>query len=83
MGKIENAWKEDIKKPSKKTVQDVEAKFKTDDDVIAIGDVFFANVEQEWVVQPSGPIAHKCKTLIELINYYAYCPKLCSNLLGL
>ncbi|KAK2651340.1 hypothetical protein Ddye_011196 [Dipteronia dyeriana] len=65
VGKIENAWKEDIKKPSKKTVQDVEAKFKADDDVIAIGDVFFANVEQEWVVQPGGPIAHKCKTLIE------------------
>ncbi|KAL5755443.1 hypothetical protein ACOSQ2_020189 [Xanthoceras sorbifolium] len=65
VGKIETAWKEDTKKPSKKTVQDVEAKFKTDDDVLAIGDVFFANVEQEWVVQPGGPIAHKCKTLIE------------------
>ncbi|KAK0595726.1 hypothetical protein LWI29_009387 [Acer saccharum] len=37
----------------------IEAKFKTDDDVIAIGDVFFANVEQEWVVQTGGPIAHK------------------------
>ncbi|KAK1557446.1 hypothetical protein Q3G72_024786 [Acer saccharum] len=40
VGKIENAWMEDIKKPSKKTIQDVEAKFKTDDDVIALGMCF-------------------------------------------
>ncbi|GKV09682.1 hypothetical protein SLEP1_g21144 [Rubroshorea leprosula] len=39
MGKLEAPWKEDIKKPSKKKVQDVEAKFKADDDVIAIGDI--------------------------------------------
>lgn len=68
MGKIEAPWKEDMKKPSKKTAQDVEAKFKSDDDVIAIGDVYYADMESEWVMQPGGPIAHKCKTLIEPSN---------------
>ncbi|CAK9149120.1 unnamed protein product [Ilex paraguariensis] len=28
-------------------------------------DVFFADVEKEWVMQPGGPIAHKSKSLIE------------------
>ncbi|KAJ8774211.1 hypothetical protein K2173_009642 [Erythroxylum novogranatense] len=65
MGKLESPWKEDTKKPSKKSVQDVEAKFKSDDDVIAIGDVFYADVEKNWLMQPSGPLAHNCKTLIE------------------
>uniref|UniRef100_A0A2C9UYI6 GDP-fucose protein O-fucosyltransferase 2 n=1 Tax=Manihot esculenta TaxID=3983 RepID=A0A2C9UYI6_MANES len=65
MGKLESPWKEDVKKPSKKTVQDVQAKFTANNDVIAIGDVFFADVEKEWVLQPGGPLAHKCKTLIE------------------
>ncbi|XP_048128070.1 O-fucosyltransferase 36 [Rhodamnia argentea] len=65
MGKLESPWVEDIQKPNKRTIQDVEAKFTVDDDMIAIGDVFFANLEQEWVTQPGGPLAHKCKTLIE------------------
>ncbi|GAB4849977.1 O-fucosyltransferase 36, variant 2 [Ancistrocladus abbreviatus] len=63
--KLESPWTEDVKNPSKRTVQDIEAKFTTNDEVIAIGDVFFADVEKEWVLQPGGPIAHKCKTLIE------------------
>ncbi|KAK6914616.1 GDP-fucose protein O-fucosyltransferase [Dillenia turbinata] len=65
MGKLERAWVEDIKKPSRRTGEDVMAKFSTGDDVIAIGDVFYANVEPEWVMQPGGPLAHKCKTLVE------------------
>ncbi|KAJ8553196.1 hypothetical protein K7X08_023874 [Anisodus acutangulus] len=65
MNKLETAWDEDVKKPKKRTVQDVVEKFSTDDDVIAIGDVFFADVEKDWVMQPGGPISHKCKTLIE------------------
>ncbi|KAJ0074745.1 hypothetical protein Patl1_33871 [Pistacia atlantica] len=64
IGKIETPWKEDTKKPSKKTIQDIEAKFKADDDVIAIGDVFYADVERDWVMQPGGPIAHKSKLLL-------------------
>ncbi|PKI44402.1 hypothetical protein CRG98_035205 [Punica granatum] len=65
MGKLESPWVEDVKKPNKRTIQDVQAKFSSNDDVIAIGDVFFADVEQELVMQPGGPLAHKCKTLIE------------------
>lgn len=65
MNKLEPAWDEDVKNPSKKTMQDVALKFSSNDDVIAIGDVFFADVERDMVMQPGGPIAHKCKTLIE------------------
>ncbi|KAG2728491.1 hypothetical protein I3760_01G207500 [Carya illinoinensis] len=65
MGNPEPAWVEDIKKPNKRTVQDVQSKFSSDDDVLAIGDIFYADVEQDWVMQPGGPLAHKCKTLIE------------------
>ncbi|GAA0153106.1 glycosyltransferase [Lithospermum erythrorhizon] len=65
MSKIESAWVEDVKKPSQKTMKDVIEKFSLNDDVIAIGDVFFADVEKDWVMQPGGPIAHQCKTLIE------------------
>lgn len=64
-GKINPAWVEDTKNPIERMVKDVEAKFSSDDDVIAIGDVFYAKVEEEWVMQPGGPLAHKCKTLIE------------------
>ncbi|KAI4381016.1 hypothetical protein MLD38_007134 [Melastoma candidum] len=65
MGKLESPWAEDVKKPNKKTIDDVKGKFSVDDDVIAIGDVFFADVHSQWVMQPGGPVAHKCKTLIE------------------
>ncbi|KAM7254640.1 hypothetical protein ACFE04_004020 [Oxalis oulophora] len=66
-GKLEPLWKnEDVKKPTQKTVQQVQAKFSsTNDDVIAIGDVFYADVEKHWVMQPHGPLAHNCSTLIE------------------
>ncbi|KAL4625135.1 hypothetical protein ACB092_05G002300 [Castanea dentata] len=65
MGKPEPIWKEDIRNPNKRTVQDVVSKFSSDEDVTAIGDVFYADLEQDWVMQPGGPIAHQCKTLIE------------------
>lgn len=65
MGKVESVWTEDVKQPSKRTAQDVQSKFSTNDDVIAIGDVFFSDVEKEWVMQPGGPLAHNCQTLIE------------------
>lgn len=67
MGKIESAWPEDAKvdEPKKRMVGDVLPKFSSDDEVIAIGDVFYANVEEEWVMQPGGPLAHKCKTVIQ------------------
>lgn len=66
MSKPKAVWDdEDTRNPKKKSVEDVMSKFSYDDDVMAIGDVFYAEVEHEWVMQPGGPIAHKCKTLIE------------------
>ncbi|KAJ6796635.1 Uncharacterized protein M6B38_219500 [Iris pallida] len=67
LGKIEAAWPEDAKskKPKKRVVGDITPKFTSEDEVIAIGDVFYADVEEEWVMQPGGPLAHKCKTLIQ------------------
>ncbi|XP_062190467.1 O-fucosyltransferase 36-like [Phragmites australis] len=67
LGKIEAAWPEDakLKEPKKKYVGDIMPKFSTDAEVLAIGDMFYAVVEDEWVNQPGGPLAHKCKTLIQ------------------
>ncbi|KAE9453338.1 hypothetical protein C3L33_14757, partial [Rhododendron williamsianum] len=65
MDKLEAAWIEDVKRTTKRTMQDVTAKFSSNDNVIAIGDVFYADVERDLVMQPGGPLAHKCKTLIE------------------
>uniref|UniRef100_A0ACD5V0M7 Uncharacterized protein n=1 Tax=Avena sativa TaxID=4498 RepID=A0ACD5V0M7_AVESA len=67
MGKIETAWPEDakLKVPKKRYVADITPKFTTDAEVLAIGELFFADVEEEWLMQPGGPLAHKCKTLIQ------------------
>lgn len=65
MSELKTVWTEDVKKPTDRTKQEVIEKFSTNDDVLAIGDVFFADVEKEWVMQPGGPIAHICQTLIE------------------
>lgn len=65
MSDPKTVWTEDVKKPTDRTKQEVIEKFSTNDDVLAIGDVFFADVEKEWVMQPGGPIAHMCQTLIE------------------
>lgn len=67
LGKIEAAWPEDakLKVQKKRVVADIIPKFSSDDEVIAIGDMFYADVEEEWVMQPGGPIDHKCKALIQ------------------
>ncbi|TKW35452.1 hypothetical protein SEVIR_2G373400v4 [Setaria viridis] len=67
LGKIEAAWAEDakLKEPKKRYVGDITPKFSTDAEVLAIGDMFYADIEDEWVNQPGGPLAHKCKTLIQ------------------
>lgn len=65
MSEIKTVWNEDVKKPSYRTMKEVVEKFACDDEVLAIGDVFFADVEKQWVMQPGGPIAHTCQTLIE------------------
>ncbi|PKA57428.1 peptide-O-fucosyltransferase [Apostasia shenzhenica] len=67
LSKIEPAWPEDakLKVQKKRIVADILPKFSSDEEVIAIGDMFYADVEEDWVLQPGGPIAHKCKTLIQ------------------
>lgn len=67
LGKIEAAWPEDakLKEPRKRYVGDITPKFSTDAEVLAIGDMFYADIEDEWINQPGGPLAHKCKTLIQ------------------
>uniref|UniRef100_A0ACD5UMF9 Uncharacterized protein n=1 Tax=Avena sativa TaxID=4498 RepID=A0ACD5UMF9_AVESA len=67
MGKIETAWPGDVKLkvPKKRYVADITPKFTTDAEVLAVGELFFADVEEEWLMQPGGPLAHKCKTLIQ------------------
>ncbi|MCE5167004.1 GDP-fucose protein O-fucosyltransferase, partial [Datura stramonium] len=52
MNKLETAWDEDVKNPKPRTVQDIMKNFSLDDGVIAIGDVFFANVEKKWLLLP-------------------------------
>ncbi|GJN32821.1 hypothetical protein PR202_gb21352 [Eleusine coracana subsp. coracana] len=67
LGKIEAVFPEDakLKEPKKRYVGDITPKFSTDAEVLAIGDMFYADIEDEWVNQPGGPLAHKCKTLIQ------------------
>lgn len=67
LGKIEAVWPEDAKskEQKKRVVDDIIPKFSSDDEVIAVGDLFYADVEEEWVMQPGGPLSHKCKTLIQ------------------
>uniref|UniRef100_A0A1D1XY99 GDP-fucose protein O-fucosyltransferase 2 n=1 Tax=Anthurium amnicola TaxID=1678845 RepID=A0A1D1XY99_9ARAE len=67
LSKPQAAWPEDakLKQPKKRLVGDVTSKFSCDDEVLAIGDMFYADVEEEWVMQPGGPIAHQCESLIQ------------------
>lgn len=67
IGKVEAAWPEDVKvdERKKRAVGDILPKFFSSDEVLAVGELFFANVEEEWVMQPGGPLAHKCKTIIQ------------------
>lgn len=67
LGKIDVAWPEDakLKEQKKRVAGDVTGKFLSNDEVIAVGDLFYANVEEDWVMQPGGPLAHKCKTALQ------------------
>jgi len=60
-------WDEDARKPRKRSVKEVVSRFSREEkeDVLAIGDVLYADVEEEWVTQAGGPLAHRCKTLIQ------------------
>ncbi|KAF3331960.1 GDP-fucose protein [Carex littledalei] len=64
--KIEAVWPEDakLKEPKKRFVGDIMPKFSSNEEVIAVGDLFYADVEEEWVMQPGGPLKHSCQTVI-------------------
>ncbi|CAA6662728.1 unnamed protein product [Spirodela intermedia] len=64
---LEAAWPEDAKltQPKKRVVGDITGKFSCNDEVLAVGDIFYADVEEEWVMQPGGPLTHQCETLIQ------------------
>lgn len=59
MSRPSPVWDEDARNPNKRSIEDVLKRFSHEgDDVIAIGDVFYAEVEQDWVMQ-------HCNTLIQ------------------
>ncbi|GLJ11053.1 hypothetical protein SUGI_0141550 [Cryptomeria japonica] len=70
--KTEVAWPADAHRkgyPSHPHAEEIVKRFSVDDEVIGIGDVFFADVEEKWVMQPGGPLAHHCKTIIRPNHY--------------
>lgn len=72
IGKIEVAWPEDAHKqgyPSHPHSEEIVKRFSCNDEVIGIGDVFFADVEEKWVMQPGGPLAHQCMTIVKPNQY--------------
>lgn len=68
-GKKEDVWPHDPSFPSHPHASEILVKFSCDDEVIGIGDVFYADVESDWINQAGGPLLHKCKTLLQPHNY--------------
>eukprot|EP00250_Pteridium_aquilinum_P022915 c25904_g1_i1 orf=218-1690(+) len=68
-GKKEDVWPHDPDFPSHPHASEILEKFSSDDEVIGIGDVFYADVEADWVNQVGGPLLYKCRTLIQPHNY--------------
>jgi len=72
IGKTEVAWPEDARHknyPSHPHSEEIVKRFSCNDEVIGIGDVFFADVEEKWVMQPGGPLSHQCKTIVKPNQY--------------
>lgn len=69
--KMEDVWPEEahVNIPSHPRASEIIEKFTCDDEVIGIGDVYYANVETEWVNQVGGPLAHTCKIIIQPHNF--------------
>ncbi|XP_031498406.1 O-fucosyltransferase 36-like [Nymphaea colorata] len=63
MGKPTAAWPKDSEE--NRRADDIVGKFSCADEVLAVGDLFYAKVEEEWVMQTGGPIKHKCKSVIQ------------------
>lgn len=70
-GKKEDVWPEEahVAIPSHPRASEIVEKFTCDDKVIGIGDVFYADVEADWVKQPGGPLVHTCKSIIQPHNF--------------
>ncbi|KAK1280733.1 hypothetical protein QJS04_geneDACA004829 [Acorus gramineus] len=66
-GKPEPAWPNDGKPDEQKKhfLAEIVPKFSSEDEVLAIGEMFYADVEEEWLKQPGGPLAQKCGTVIQ------------------
>ncbi|KAK1314938.1 hypothetical protein QJS10_CPA06g02569 [Acorus calamus] len=66
-GKPVPAWPGDGKPDEQKKhfVGEIIPKLSSEDEVLAIGDMFYADVEELWLKQPGGPLAHKCGTVIQ------------------
>ncbi|KAL2345978.1 hypothetical protein Fmac_007263 [Flemingia macrophylla] len=52
-------WEEDARKPKKRSAEDVVKMFRSEEDVVVIGDVLYAEVESQLAQ------SHDCKSLIE------------------
>ncbi|KAJ7531183.1 hypothetical protein O6H91_14G035400 [Diphasiastrum complanatum] len=64
----QDAWPEEAltkATPSHPHAAEFVKKFSTDLEVIAIGDVYYADVEAHLVSQPGGPLLHSCKAIIQ------------------
>ncbi|CAN6467706.1 unnamed protein product [Victoria cruziana] len=57
MGKPTAAWPKGSEE--NRVADDIVGKFSCADEVLAVGDLFYAKVEEEWVMQTGGPIKHK------------------------
>ncbi|MCO5571320.1 hypothetical protein L7F22_025058 [Adiantum nelumboides] len=67
--KKEEVWPHDPDYPSHPQASEIVEKFTSDDEVIGVGDLFYADVESNWVNQVGGPLLHKCRNLIQPHNY--------------
>ncbi|KAJ3674629.1 hypothetical protein LUZ60_005245 [Juncus effusus] len=65
--KIEPAFPDDSKSkdPINRSASDILSKFQSDEETIAVGDLFYAEVESEWVMQAGGPLKHRCQAVVQ------------------
>ncbi|KAH7443935.1 hypothetical protein KP509_02G056600 [Ceratopteris richardii] len=62
-------WPHDPDYPSHPHAAEIVEKFASDDEIIGVGDLFYADVESDWVNQVGGPLQHKCRSLIQPHSY--------------
>ncbi|KAH6557936.1 hypothetical protein KP509_1Z085600 [Ceratopteris richardii] len=64
-----DVWPHDPEFPSHPHSYEISKKFSSDDKVIGVGDLFYADIESDWVNQVGGPLLHECRSLIQPHNY--------------